>query len=318
MVKQILDFSRRSHLARQPLDLVPLLAKQVALLQRTLPEHIEVEWACQLDELLVEADVTRIQQVIMNLAVNARDALPQGGRFTLELSRAEWKHRQELPAAGMSPGRWARLRAVDTGNGIPAENLNHIFEPFFTTKTPSQGTGLGLAQVYGIVAQHGGHFSVASQVGVGTTFTIYLPELMITAVPSLDVDDQGKRPLGNGELVLVVEDNETLRASLVEYLYLWRYRVLEAANGEEGLARLAEQGAEVALILSDVVMPRLGGVELFQAIQQQGRRIPFILMSGHSLDAEAVTALQRQGLYGWLPKPLDMDLLAQLAATAVA
>lgn len=318
MVKQILDFSRRSNLERQPLDLVSLLNKQVELFRRTLPEHVEVEWVCEPDEIVVEADATRIQQIIMNLAVNARDALPAGGRFTLELSSLELQPRQEPPAVGMAPGRWARLRATDTGAGIAPEHLDRIFEPFFTTKKPGKGTGLGLAQVYGIVAQHGGHITVSSRVGVGTTFTIYLPLLtmtMETAVISSAVDPH---PHGHGELVLIVEDNEALRALLLEYLQMWQYRVLEAANSEEALARLAEYSLEVALILSDVVMPRLGGVELFQAVRQRSRRIPFILMSGHSLAEEEITALQREGLYGWLPKPLDMYHLAHLIAAAAA
>jgi PAS domain S-box-containing protein len=317
MVKQILDFSRRSTLERRPLDLVPLLNRQVELLQRTLPEHIEFAWQCSVEEILVLADATRLQQVMMNLAVNARDALPHGGRLMVKLSRMILHHRQDPPAAGMSPGRWACLSVIDNGEGIPAEHLNRIFEPFFTTKTPGKGTGLGLAQVYGIVGQHGGHITVASQVGEGTTFTIYLPELTLTAEQTLADEPDAHRPTGHGEWVLVVEDNETLRASLVEYLRLWQYQVAEVTNGEQALAYLAERRSEVALILSDVVMPRMGGVELFQALNQQGNQIPVILMSGHSLEEAQVAALQSQGLAGWLAKPLDMDRLAQMVATAV-
>lgn len=317
MVRQILDFSRRSHIERQPLDLVLLLNKQAELLQRTLPENITVVVQCQLDELLVQADATRLQQVLMNLAVNARDALPQDGRLTLELSRLTLQPRQEPPIAGMSPGRWAQLRVMDTGKGIPAEHMGRIFEPFFTTKSPGKGTGLGLAQVYGIVAQHDGHITVSSQMGMGTTFTIYLPELQITAVSLSPDHTTMTRPLGQGQVVLVIEDNETLRTSLGEHLRLWNYQVLEAADGHEGLAILANQASQVFLILSDVVMPRLGGVELFAALKQDGHTVPLILMSGHSLDEAEVAALQHQGLYGWLPKPLDIDRLAQLVAAAV-
>ncbi len=317
MVKQILDFSRRSTLERRPLDLVPLLTRQVELLQRTLPEHIEFGWECSVEEILVLADATRLQQVIMNLAVNARDALPHGGRLNLELSRMILRPRQAPPVVGMSPGRWVCLRVTDTGDGISAEHLDRIFEPFFTTKTPGKGTGLGLAQVYGIVGQHGGHITVASQVGEGTAFTIYLPELTLTAEQTLADEPDAGRPTGHSEWVLVVEDNETLRASLVEYLRLWRYQVAEATNGEQALAYLAEWKREVALILSDVVMPRMGGVELFQALNQQGHHMPMILMSGHSWEEAQVAALQSQGLAGWLAKPLDMDRLAQMVAAAV-
>lgn len=318
MVRQILDFSRRSHIERKPLDLVLLLTKQAELLQRTLPENIVVVCHCQLDELLVQADATRLQQVLMNLAVNARDALPQGGHLTLELSQLTLRPHQKSPVAGMHPGRWAQLRVMDTGKGIPVDHVNRIFEPFFTTKAPGEGTGLGLAQVYGIVAQHDGHITVNSQVGTGATFTIYLPELQVTAVPPSPDHTALTRPLGQGQVVLVIEDNETLRTSLGDHLRLWNYKVLEAVDGHEGLAILADQGSQVSLILSDVVMPRLGGVELFAALQQDGHTIPLILMSGHSLDESKVATLQSQGLYGWLPKPLDIDYLAQLVAAAVS
>jgi two-component system cell cycle sensor histidine kinase/response regulator CckA len=318
MVKQILDFSRRSTLERQPLDLVQLVNEQIELLERTLPVYIELAFVCELDELLVLADATRLQQVIMNLAVNARDVLPQGGRLTLELSRLTLRSRQEAPVVDMSPGRWACLRVTDTGEGIPAEHLDRIFEPFFTTKTHGKGTGLGLAQVYGIVVQHGGHITITSHLNEGSTFTIFLPELMLATDLPLTESDDVKRPLGNGELVLVVEDNETLRASLVEYLHLWHYRVLEAVNGEDALTQLAGQATEIDLILCDVVMPQLGGVELFRALNRQEKPIPVILMSGHSLDEEQVAGLQNEGLSGWLPKPLDMDRLAQMMAAVIA
>jgi two-component system cell cycle sensor histidine kinase/response regulator CckA len=218
--------------------------------------------------------------------VNARDALPKGGRLTLELSRLTLRPRQESPVAGMRPGRWVQLQVMDTGKGIPADHVSRIFEPFFTTKAPGEGTGLGLAQVYGIVAQHDGHITVNSQVGTGATFTIYLPELQVTAVPPSPDHTALTRPLGQGQVVLVIEDNETLRTSLGDHLRLWNYQVLE--------------------------------VELFAALQQDGQTIPLILMSGHSLDESKVATLQSQGLYGWLPKPLDIDYLAQLVAAAVS
>jgi two-component system, cell cycle sensor histidine kinase and response regulator CckA len=317
MIQQILDFSRRSVLERQSLDLRPLLRDQIELLRRTLPENIEIIWESEAGEFLVQADPTRLQQAIMNLAVNARDAMPDGGRLTLHLECIEVKNRSTQPLTGLRSGKWVRLAITDTGTGIPAEHLDHLFEPFFTTKTPDKGTGLGLAQVHGIVAQHGGQITVASQLAAGTTFTIHLPLLSKTAdetTPEAEII----APRGRGELILVVEDAETLRTALRDYLQMWGYHTLEAAHGEEALALLAEQGEPVSLILSDVVMPRLGGINLFRKLREQGGQIPIILLTGHPLDEEMIAALRAEGLQAWLSKPPNMPQLAQVIESVLA
>lgn len=317
MIRQILDFSRRSVLERQPLDLLPLLKEQIKLLQRIVPEHIEIGWKSEADEYLVQADPTRMQQVIMNLAVNARDAMPQGGKLTFHLTRIHVNRKQDQPLPGMEPGEWIRLVVADTGAGIPADIVDHVFEPFFTTKEPGKGTGLGLAQVHGIIAQHGGQITVDSRAGEGAAFTIYLPALAIPK-PLSPVDTPvATPPQGQGEWVLVVEDSEALRASLVDYLAMWNYRTLEAANGEEALACIHEQKRAVSLVLSDVVMPRMGGVALFHALRTQGYSIPIILMTGHPLDDEDLTALYTEGLIDQIAKPPDLTRLAQSIADAL-
>jgi len=212
LIGQILDFGRRAALERCHLDLLPLLKEQVRLLERTLPEHIRIELDYGQDEYMVDADPTRIQQVITNLAVNARDAMPGGGTLRIGLKRiAVERGKSPLLPPLSSPGEWIRLRVSDTGMGIPPEVLPHIFEPFFTTKGPGEGSGLGLAQVHGIVGQHGGRIDVQTQAGEGTTFTIYLPALGgQPAGPSLP--DVPTVPQGEGEVVLVVEDGEAVRA----------------------------------------------------------------------------------------------------------
>jgi len=316
LIEQILDFSRRSVLERQQLDLSSLVREQVKLLQRILPEHIDVKLVGDGGEHIIQADPTRMQQVLMNLGINARDAMPDGGSLTIDLARLRVKRAQEMPLPGMQPGDWVRLAVSDTGTGIPPEVMEHLFEPFFTTKEPGKGTGLGLAQVYGIVGQHGGQIAVDSQVGAGATFTIYLPALAVAAEVRA-ADPEGNLPQGEGKLVLVVEDNENLRNALAEYLEMWHYRSLTAGNGEEALALLAAQDETPALVLSDVVMPRMGGKILLQALRSRGYTMPVILLSGHPLDEAELQPLADQGMAAWLPKPLDLAALAQAIAHAL-
>ncbi len=309
LIEQILDFSRRAVLERRPLDLTPLLKEQVKLLERTLPEHIELDLVCGPDEYTVDADPTRMQQMLTNLAVNARDAMPDGGALHVALERITVEPRTTPPLPEMKPGQWIRLTVSDSGTGIPPDVLPHIFEPFFTTKEPGAGSGLGLAQVHGIVGQHGGHIGVETQVGVGTTFTIFLPALAVRPAepPAANLFTV---PKGRGELVLVVEDEKALLTALTEILQELNYRALEAANGQEALALMEEQGDKIALILSDVVMPGMGGMALFHALREKGWQTPVILLTGHPLEKE-LEELRREGLAAWLAKPPSLDRLAQ-------
>ncbi|MFN8467657.1 MAG: PAS domain S-box protein [Caldilineaceae bacterium] len=311
LIRQILDFSRQSVLERQVLDLLPLLKEEEKLLRQTLPENIDVRLESAPGEYLVKADPTRIQQLVMNLAVNARDAMPYGGQLHLGLARLELGTHDEVPIAGMEPGPWIRLLVSDTGTGISSSQMIHIFEPFFTTKPPGQGTGLGLAQAHGIVAQHGGSITLASEVGAGTTFTIYLPAL---ATVDTGTNEWGATARllpapGHGERVLVVEDEATVRKAIVELLRIWNYHVEEAANGEEALALLAQDEAP-DVILSDVVMPRLGGVGLVKALRHVGASTPVILMSGHPM-GEDPAELEELRIAAWVEKPPRPELLAQ-------
>jgi two-component system cell cycle sensor histidine kinase/response regulator CckA len=312
LIQQILDFSRRSVLERRPVDLLSLVKEQVKLLERTLPENIEICLACEADDqatlFTVNADPTRMQQMIMNLAVNARDAMPEGGRLSIGLDRIRFESGEEPPLPGMSPGEWVRVTVEDTGTGIPPDVEPRIFEPFFTTKAPL-GSGLGLAQVYGIIKQHEGEIDLVTKVGQGTTFTLYLPALPIMAAvrpsPGVSVLSYGAE-----EMILVIEDDAAVRSALVATLETLNYRTLEAANGRDALAIL-EQGEEVALILTDLVMPEMGGTALFRALQQQGVAVPVVMLTGHPLEEE-LQKLQEQGLAGWLLKPPTLERLSEV------
>jgi two-component system, cell cycle sensor histidine kinase and response regulator CckA len=317
MIQQILDFSRRSVLERQSIDLWSVIHEQVGLLQHTLPEHIEILVEGKPGQYLVQADPTRIQQIIVNLAVNARDAMLQGGQLIYRLEQIQLQQNDKRPLPNMPDGAWIQLTVRDTGVGIAPESMDHIFEPFFTTKAPGEGTGLGLAQVHGIVAQHQGYITVESELEQGTAVIIYLPALTLPAVSRLNVQPETE-PKGQGQLILVVEDNTILRQSLVDYLQIWQYQTVEAANGEEALDQLAQYGEAITLILSDVVMPRMGGLELFKAVRQRGYNTPMLVLTGHPLQDKDIGVLRGLGIYAWLNKPPDITRLSQLIAQAVA
>jgi two-component system, cell cycle sensor histidine kinase and response regulator CckA len=316
MIHQILDFSRQSVLERAPLDLLPLLKEDVKLLERTLPESIELRLHYAAGDYTVLADATRLQQMVMNLAINARDAMEEGGTLTFDLHYLQIASLQEAPAPGMEKGGWIRLKVSDTGTGISPAVLEHIFEPFFTTKDPGKGTGLGLAQVHGIVGQHHGQITVESRLGEGTTFTVYLPALTVKPSESALATGAVRTPGGSGERLLVVEDDAALRSSLSDLLTLYNYQVTTAINGEAALTELRRPGAPFDLVISDVVMPRLGGIALFRTLRELKIQTPMILLTGHPM-GEVIEGLYEQGLRGWLAKPPSSDSLLRLVAKAL-
>jgi CheY-like chemotaxis protein len=207
------------------------------------------------------------------------------------------------------------LTITDTGHGIPPDILPHVFDPFFTTKGPGEGTGLGLSQVYGIVVQHDGHVDATSKQGEGSTFALYLPALTV---------EPGETPggplthmvSGTGQVILVVEDAATTRGALRDSLELLDYRVLEAANGEEALMIFEQQANEIALVLSDMVMPRMGGRDLFHALRARDPAIKVVMLTGHLMQNE-MEELRAQGMTDWLPKPPSLEHLAEVVAQAL-
>jgi PAS domain S-box-containing protein len=310
LIQQILDFSRRAVLERHPLDLGAFLAEQVGMLIRTLPATIRVTLDRDPGDYVVLADPTRMQQMVMNLAVNARDAMPKGGTLRLILA-----HQQTPPRPDLPDGPWVRLTVADSGTGLSPEAQRHLFEPFFTTKPPGQGSGLGLAQVHGIVKQHGGEIEAHSVAGQGATFTIYLPAVVMPKPEGISSSSAPQTP-GNGT-ILIVEDNPPLLDALNDLVEMMGYEVICARNGVEALTILDASGDTIDLVLSDLVMPMMSGDDLLIAMRARGLTLPMVILSGHPLEGE-LAGLTEKGLAGWLLKPPDVEQLGELLAQTLA
>jgi signal transduction histidine kinase len=314
LIKQIMDFSRRSLSEQKEVDLRQLFDEAKRILEHTLPETIAVTWV---DDgapggFVSRADPTQLMQVMMNLAVNARDAMPRGGALQFALSAIQVVDGDQHMLSGISSGDYVCIQVSDTGHGIDRESLPHVFEPFFTTKSPSQGTGLGLAQVYGIVQQHGGFIDVDSVPGEGTSFKIYLPRMTnpesISISPEAEVVSDVTS--GAGQIVLLVEDDTMLRTTMCEVLEALNYNVIAAVNGREALEILEIHHERIPLVLSDLIMPVMGGAELCREIMRRYEGIQIILMTGYSPEEE-ILDLKAAGMSHWLKKPVSIDLLAQ-------
>jgi signal transduction histidine kinase len=309
LIRQILDFSRRSVMEQSDLDVLPFIKELDKMLRRVLPETIQLELSYRAGNYLVHADPTRLQQAFMNLALNARDAMPNGGLLRYELDHLLIEPGQRPPMREMGAGEWVRISVKDSGAGIRTDHLPHIFEPFFTTKPVGQGTGLGLAQVYGIIKQHDGFIDVKSQVGHGTMFTIYLP-----AISEPQMDEQVNEPRvqinGIGKKVLVVEDDRATREALQALLEAHNYGVLTAWNGLDALKYLADNPAQIDLVVSDVVMPQMGGVALYKIIQERWPEIKVLLVTGHPMEDTNQEMLEQGGI-NWLQKPFSAQTFNQ-------
>jgi len=313
LIQQILDFSRRSVLERNPMDVLAFLKTQVDLLERTLPENIRISLESTAGDYIVAADPTRLQQALMNLAFNARDAMSDNGRLNINLSKTAPDMEINCISCGqVMSGEWIKISVRDDGTGIEEENLGKIFDPFFTTKQPGEGTGLGLSQVYGIVKQHDGHITVESKMGMGSTFCIYLPGMNIFDGEDI-THDTGGLFRGDGEVILVVEDEPVSRQALVDSLTQLGYKTIPMENGLQALTYLENNINKVDLVLSDVVMPEMGGIRLFQIIRERDYPVPVVLMTGHPMKEELV-GLEKDGLAGWLLKPARLKQLARLVS----
>jgi signal transduction histidine kinase/CheY-like chemotaxis protein len=281
MTRQLLAFSRMQVLEPRTIDLNAVIADMGKMLARLIGENIEYGFTPDAKLVSVKADPGQIGQVIMNLVVNSRDAMPHGGNIEVRTRNAVLDRDEARKRHPMEPGEYALLSVTDTGQGMDEETKAHIFEPFFTTKEVGKGTGLGLATVYGIVKQSGGFVWVESAPGKGTTFEIYLPHGQGAKVDEVQKVKPGAIPRGK-ETILVVEDEAAVRELACEFLKSAGYSVLEAKNGAEALETIARNTTTIHLVLADMIMPRMGGAELAERLKKERPELKVLFMSGYS------------------------------------
>jgi PAS domain S-box-containing protein len=309
LTRQLLAFSRKQVLQPKVLKLNQIIEDTDKMLRRLIGEDVEMKTILDPNLLQVKADASQMEQVILNLCVNARDAMPNGGSITIETSNVtadEVFAAQHLP---MQPGRYACLSVSDTGTGMSKEVLSHIFEPFFTTKGPDKGTGLGLSTVYGIVKQSGGHISAYSEPGQGTRFLVYIPATTETVEQS-EWDIKKVESIRGTETILLVEDAEALRALTRKILENCGYTVLEAADPQKAIQVTESYTNKIDLLLTDVVMPHMGGPALAEFLLTKRPEMKVLFMSGYTDEAMTDLGLGRGGA-GLLEKPFTMQALAK-------
>jgi len=308
LTNQLLTFSRKQVIQPRPLDMSTIVNDAERMLQRLIGEDIEL--VTTLDPLLgrVMADPDQIHQVIMNLVVNARDAMPEGGKLEITIKNVDVDKGSLDVHPDAIPGGYVLMTITDTGIGMDEDTLQRAFEPFFTTKQPGEGTGLGLSTVYGIVRQSGGWIHVQSEVGQGTSCKVYLPRIDTWSVPDRAESD-GAKVLRGDETVLVVEDNEAVRRLTKTILKAYGYQVLEAGNSTEAFALEKEHSGEIHLLLTDVILPGMNGKSLSERLRALRPKLKVLFTSGYTADVIARRGvLQRDVAY--LQKPFGPDSLA--------
>jgi two-component system cell cycle sensor histidine kinase/response regulator CckA len=321
LVRQLLAFSRKQTLRPQVLDLGDALSDLTMLLRRLIGEKVKFDPVHGRDLWPVKADVSQFEQVIVNLAVNARDAMPDGGKLTIKTANVSTQEAERLTYKGMPPADYVRIDVSDTGTGIPADIVDKIFEPFFSTKEVGKGTGLGLSTVYGIVKQTGGFVYVDSEPGKGTTFHIFLPRYHPeqeahpephagngAAAKEAAAEPKPKADLTGQGTILLVEDEEGLRSLNARGLRSRGYTVIEASNGVEAMEALEEKDGAIDLVVSDVVMPEMDGPALLRAMRARNPDLKIIFVSGYAEDAFA-KSLEENEKFDFLAKPFALSAL---------
>jgi PAS domain S-box-containing protein len=311
LVRQLLAFSRRQVLQPKVLDLNAIVEGLDKLLRRLMDEAIEMQTVVGRELGRIKADPGQIEQVIMNLVVNARDAMPDGGRLTVETENVDLGSAYARDHATVRPGRYVMLAVSDTGMGMSPDTIAHIFEPFYTTKESGRGTGLGLSTVYGIVKQSGGYIWVYSEPGHGTTFKVYLPRVE-EAVESLPVEKSGEgdRKRTGTETILLVEDEPQLRELTRSVLQARGYEVVEAKNSAEAEQLAEKYGAKIHLLLTDVIMPGISGRELAKRLSAQRPALRVLYMSGYTYNVIAQGGTLERGV-AFLQKPFTPRVLVE-------
>ncbi|AFM25929.1 hybrid sensor histidine kinase/response regulator [Desulfomonile tiedjei] len=306
LVQRLLTFSRKSDTKAIQLNLNNRVEQLEKMLSRTIPKMIDIEISLAEDCKTIYADPMQIEQVLMNLAINARDAMPEGGKLVITTENVTVHEDCAKTRLGQVPGDYVLLRVTDTGLGMDSETLEHIFEPFYTTKGPGEGTGLGLAMVYGIVKQHGGYIFCYSEPGEGTTFKLYFPAVESDAEP--DKPKAAQFLQGGSETILVVDDDELIRELGLRILSKLGYKVILASNGKEALKIFRKQKREISLIIMDLIMPEMGGKQCLEEILKIDPKAKILIASGVSARSHIID-IDEAGVKGIVNKPYDMTEL---------
>ena len=307
LTRQLLTFSRRQAVEPRVLNLNDVIINVDKMLRRLIKENIELVTMTQPDLSLVTADLGQIEQVLMNLVVNASDAMPDGGKLIIETANVTLDRRNVQQLPDLRPGEYATIKVIDDGTGIDEEVQTHIFEPFFTTKEVGKGTGLGLSMCYGIVTQSGGHIALDSKPGAGASFTVYLPATSEPAEVLPLSDDSGFLPSGS-EVIMLIEDEPMVRSATSRVLRQQGYAVIEAPNGMEAMRIAREWTRGINLLLTDVVMPLMGGVELAGQFVRLHPEAKVLYTSGYTDDPRLRQGGDRSS---FMQKPFTPRDLAQ-------
>src|SRR5882724_4196638 len=280
LAQRLLGFSRHRVLDLHPLVLTEFVRDALDTLRRGLPAGIEVQFEADEEEEggVVEADPAAVKQILLHLVTNARDAMPKGGTLHVEVRRARLGAADRPLHAWVEPGSYVSVALSDTGVGMDAQTLARVFEPFFTTKPVGVGTGLGMSMAYGLVKQHRGYLHIYSEVGQGTTVKVYFPALRDQGMSEVETPDEGLP--GGTEAILLVEDDQTMRVAAQQLLSKVGYQVFTAVDGEQGLDAFRAHRADLQLVITDVVMPKLSGFDMYEVIRGESRGVRVLFMSG--------------------------------------
>ncbi len=316
MIERLLGFSRQAPLELIPTDLGQLVCDTTGMLRRIIRQDIEIEVATDTPAGTVTADHSAVQQMLMNLVTNARDAMSEGGAIRIVVANEILGEDEQKAHPWVQPGDYVRVSVSDTGTGMDADTLGRVFEPFFTTKPQGQGTGLGLAMIYGLMKQHRGYVHVFSEPGLGTTVHMHFPAIAAQAErPSIPISTAASFDPQSGT-ILLAEDEEIVRRTACRALERLGYRVLAAQDGADAIAIFHQHRNEIGLVMSDMIMPKMGGRELYAAIRREDPRIPFLFTSGYRPDDVRVRiSLSEHTMV--LQKPWKLDDLAAAVRRAL-
>jgi two-component system cell cycle sensor histidine kinase/response regulator CckA len=310
LTNQLLAFARAGKHNVKVFNINTIVKETVDLIKETFNRSINIESSLGEELPFIEGDANQIQQIIMNLCVNARDAMPDGGMLTVRTDAARITRRYVESHLGAKKGDYVRLTVSDTGVGIDERIIGRIFDPFFTTKGPGEGTGLGLSVVYGVVKNHGGYIDARSKLGEGSIFEIFFP--VARGVRAEEKEEEREPPTGKHEMILIIDDEETVRSLAKEILEKYGYRTLLASDGEEGVALFRKNRSKVKLVIIDMIMPKLNGLETYQVITKIDPDAKAVLSTGYD-HSERVKEILDSGVKGFIKKPYNVrELLSQV------